>query len=357
MLAKISRTQDEPVSFLSTCVSFFEHVMPLRTLALAGRVMGIFLVVAVSVVGGGVFSAAAYSDAVPGQMLYGAKLAVEKAQLWVAPTVMAKTKLYAEFADARIEEVSVLAETTTSSDAQFEEALVGYAVALGGVREGVVMLETRQNGDTTEVAKIVERKLLQHQSALRRARVLVPKVAVHIDVARGEAESVSLTTMAYLVEQHLAGKQTASKALVQQQFEERISHTEGDLQAAVELGGVSEVHARRAKAVIAEAKKLVKDSAYEAALSKIVEAAELAKEVVIESEEAAAIAAEEEKKEEKVVVEEIVEEEVKEEEGKSIVEKEVKEEVKVEEEVKTEAEVDVKEERSLETTVQVESMR
>jgi hypothetical protein len=298
--AKSNRTAP---GYFATAQDFLSAFVPMQTVGMVARTMSIVMLAVVSVVGGGAVSAAAYKDAVPGEALYGTKRMVEGVQLRVAPTLAAKTRLYTEFADTRIEEVSRLVERGEMDPDNLEEAIRGYGDALVGVKQGIGELESRSAEVTVDVAKIVERKLVVHQDALIRAKTLVPSLAAEIGAVRREAEAMSLTTMAYLVEKHLAGAGETTQEIVSLRFEQRIKTAEGEVETALAHGEVSEDVAAQAKTAIAQAKELVKQENYQAALLKMVEVADITeeKEVVVE---------EEVKEDGGETVEEVVEEEV-----------------------------------------------
>jgi hypothetical protein len=92
---------------------------------------------------------------------------------------------------------------------------------------------------------------------------------------------VTIKAMAVIIEHHLAGDETASKNVVVTKFEERLQQAEAKLDSASQgtTAAAAAPKAAQAKAAIAAAKALLEDENYEAALSKIVEVAELTKEV------------------------------------------------------------------------------
>lgn len=301
-----AKTNRVAPGYFVTAKEFMSAFVPMQTVGMVARTMSIVMLAVVSVVGGGAVSAAAYKDAVPGEALYGTKRMVEGAQLWVAPTLAAKTRLYTEFADTRIEEVSRLVERGEMDEDSLEEAIRGYGDALVGVKQGIGELESRSAQVTVDMAKIVERKLVAHQETLVRAKTLVPALAAEIGVVRREAETMSLTTMAYLVEKHLAGKGETTHEIVSLRFEQRIKTAEGEVENALAHGEVSEDVAAQAKTAIAQAKELVKQENYQAALLKMVEVADITeeKEAVVEEEIKEEVGDVEVKEEEAVLTEE-----------------------------------------------------
>jgi hypothetical protein len=278
---------------------FFSVFLPAETVRMVGSAAAVFLLVAGSVIGGGLASAQAYRDANPGGVLYAMKLAVERAQLAVAPNDEYRARLHAEFADRRIDELVALSEQPADRQAAAVTVTAGLGNELQAVADGLDRLRTEDPTEVIQVAKLVERKMDLYRNQLTKAgRTLPEGLRGQVAVLHDLADNVTIKAMAIIVEKHLAGDLQAPKAVVITKIQERLQQAESDLDAAVgdqEAGSTPLASTTKAKAAIAEAKQLLKKEDYQAALDKIVEVAQLTKEVQTTTDAAAAQAVEDAK--------------------------------------------------------------
>ncbi len=250
----------------------FSIFLPAETLAMTARAFGVFLLVVGTVVGGGLASAQVYAYATPGDMAYPVKIAVERMQLLLAPNEDYRTRLHAEFADRRMDEVARLAELPTNRQASVSEVLDSFDKEVLALQSGLESLRNADPEGIVEVAKLMERKMAAYQNVLAKAgATLPPSAQLALVRSRDLVDGVTINAMAVIVEKHLAGDQDVPRAVVVTKFEDRIS------QAEAKLGSVNAKDAAKAKVAIAEARQLIKEEKYEAALSKIVEVAQLTK--------------------------------------------------------------------------------
>ncbi|KPJ84807.1 hypothetical protein AMJ57_05405 [Parcubacteria bacterium SG8_24] len=277
---------------------FFGAFLPYENLVLATRAIGVFVLAVGIVMGGGLASAQVYRDAAPGEMFYGMKLAVERVQLVLAPNQEYRTRLHLEYADRRMDEVSRLAEGSAADQEYLTEVLAGLERELAGLRDGLADLKGSDPEGVVEVAKLLERKMAIYHNGLRKASDYVsPRLRISLLAAMDTVDGVSITSMAVIVEKHLAGDEQAPRRVVVSKFEERLRVAEeklGALPVADEAEGPAVTS--RVRSSLAEAKQLLEKEDYQAALSKIVEVAELTKEAeqeILEEETEAEAAAEE----------------------------------------------------------------
>ena len=259
--------------------------LPTEGLMTVAHGVGIFMLVVGSVLGGGLASAQVYRNAAPGEMLYSVKLAVEGVQLLLAPNEDYKTGLHAEFADNRIDEAAKLAEENASRQALVPGVLAAFNGEVAALTAGLDMMSATDPRGTVEAAKLMERKMAVYQNELRKASLtLPPEYQTSVAVSRNLVDGTTLRAIAVIVDSHLADANSVSTAVVTNKFEERIQQAEDNLNNSADSTDASKVAtATRAKAAIAEAKKLLKDQDYRAALSKIEEVAQLTKEAESES--------------------------------------------------------------------------
>lgn len=259
----------------------FSIFFPAEGFAMAARAAGVFLLVVGTVLGGGLASAELYSGAVPGQLAYKMKIAVEKAQLALAPNDDYKTRLHTEFADRRLDEASTLAEEDAAHQALVPGVLVAFNREVAALSGGLEALKTSDPEGVAEAAKLMERKMAVYQSILRKtSSTLPPSLQQQVAVSRDLVDDVTIKAIAVIVEKHLAGSSDAPRAVVVNKFEERLKLAESKLDSAPATQDAGKTEkATKAKAAIAEAKELLKEEKYQAALSKIEEVAQLTKEV------------------------------------------------------------------------------
>ena len=270
---------------------FFAVFIPTETFAMAGRAAGIFLLVLGTVAGGGLVSAQVYRDAAPGDTFYKIKMAMESAQLILAPNEEYKTKLHTEFADRRMDEAARLAEADASKQALVPGVLSSFERDLSALQDGLEKLRTEDPAGVAEVAKLMERKMAVYQNMLGKAQAsLSSEYAASVAHTRDLIDGVSIKAMAVLVEKHLAGDEHASKAVVATKMEDRLNQAEAKLEVAATKTAAAP-KASQAKAAIAEAKKLLVEEDYQAALIKMEEVVELTKEAEVEKQEEEAAAA------------------------------------------------------------------
>ena len=260
---------------------FFSIFVPAESLAMCGRAIGIFALVIGTVFGGGLLSAQAYRDAAPGDMMYKMKLAVESTQMFLAPNDDYRTRLHTEFADRRLDEVAKLAEGPAERQKLVPGVLAAFDQEVAALQIGLDKLRADDPQDVAETAKLMERKMAVYEGILDKAGAALP-AASQLAVARTRdlVDNATVAAMTAIVEKHLAGDLNAPRSVVDNKFEDRIQQAEDKLDTAAAKDGQSVApKTSQAKAAIAEAKELVKEQQYQAALSKIVEVAKLTKEV------------------------------------------------------------------------------
>jgi hypothetical protein len=252
----------------------FDIFVPVEGMLMTARAVGVFMLVIGSVLGGGLVSAQVYREAVPGSLSYGMKVAIERAQVALAPNDEYRTRLHAEFADRRMDEVAQLAEGASVRQARVPETLAAFRGEIAALAAGLESLRTSDQAHVVETAKLLERKMAVYQNQLRKASALMPaSLLPSVAATRDSLDGVTIKAMAVIVEHHLAGDIEAPAAVVISKFEDRIKAAETKIDAAPAAPKSTE-----AKAAIAAAKELIKEEDYQAALLKITEVVELTKE-------------------------------------------------------------------------------
>lgn len=266
----------------------FLHIFfPADGLALAGRALGIFLLVLGTALGGGLASAQVYRDSLPGEFLYDVKLSVEKTQLFLSPSQEYRERLHAEFADRRLEELAKIVEGAAHEGDTRPLALLGaFEGELHSLETGLAELRGGNADVVLDVAKLLERKAGSYQESLHKlARLSSPADRSALIMASDLADGLTVKAVAVIVEKHIQGNASASVAVVVSKIQDRIVQAEVKLDSVGDGDQSQQTVVTKARTAIMEAKELIKEEQYEAALSKIVEVAELTKQA--EGDEAA----------------------------------------------------------------------
>jgi hypothetical protein len=259
----------------------FNIFVPTDTVWVAVRTVGVFLVLTATVLGGGLASAQLYRDSMPGEMLYGVKVAIEKTQLLLSPNEEYRVGLHAEFADRRVNEVAWLAELPTYNKQLISDALFAFETDVVSLREGLKNLASTDPASALEMAKLMERKMTLYHNILQKAAAnLSPDIRLAVNATRNRIDETAISAMAIIVQRHLEGNERASRLIVINKFEDRIKQAESSLDTVIAEREIYEEKspAIKAKTAIAEAKLLLEKENYQAALLKIAEVAELTKE-------------------------------------------------------------------------------
>jgi hypothetical protein len=259
--------------------------LPIRQFETVGKAAAFAMVSVLALVGGGALSAQAYADAAPGDTMYGVRGLVERAQVAAAPGAASRARVLLDITDRRANDVARLADSSASV-----EVTARATADFGAITQKLqAELDATFKTDTaaaTELAKAVERRAATQQEVLRRAgRTAAPELKVAVNQAARQSERLTIRALAVLVDQHVGGNQAAPRSVVLVNLEERIATTEAQLVDTTETTtvtppktGTAPTRVERAKVAIEEAKALVQQERFQAALVKIEEAAELAKE-------------------------------------------------------------------------------
>lgn len=279
LMMQVRNTMDvRPQTLGQTVRHFFDLFVPADSLMMVARAAAVFVLALGSVLGGGFASVAAYRDAIPGELFYPVKLATEKTQLVLAPNDQYRTRLHLEFAGRRVDEVARIAEDANTRADLAADVLVAFESEVVDIKNGLEKLRTSDPADVIEVAKLAERKLDTYQTTLKKAAATLPSAAKPaLAKASDLIDGTAISAIAVIVEKHLEGDAQAPKNVVVVKIEDKLKEAEAKL--ATVTATQSEASTTKAKAAIAEAKALIQSDNYSAALTKMIEVAELTKEV------------------------------------------------------------------------------
>lgn len=256
----------------------FAIFFPMEQMAMAGRAIGVFVLALGIVLSGGVATAQLYGDAVPGSIAYGVKTAIERTQLALAPNDEYEMRLLTEFADRRVDEIARLAEGTAAQHGHIPGVLAALEKHLVAMRSGLASLRDSDPERVVEVAKLVERKMVVYHNILHKASLEVPtNIRVQLALTGNLVDDSMVSALAMIVDAHLAGDENASSTVLVSKFESRIRQAEEALASDDAAATPPTENKKKAQQAIADAKELIKDEQYQAALTKIEEIAELTK--------------------------------------------------------------------------------
>jgi hypothetical protein len=274
--------------------SFVSVFLPAQPILAGVRAFAVFVLMVGTVFGGGLASVFAYRDAAPGDLTYGVKLAVEQAQVALAPNEAYRVRLHATFADRRLEEAAKLAEGPADEQPLALGVLADFNEELGQLQDGLATLENEDPHGVAVSAKLLDRKMVAYAQVLRTIiRSLPAEYRPQALAVSDRVEGLSLQATAVLVEQHLAGNQDAAGHIVAHKIGDRIDQAEATLTVAAEKRPNGNGKRDEATEAIAAAKELLAEEDYQAAFSKMVEVVGLTKEVeteVVEEEAMEALA-------------------------------------------------------------------
>lgn len=159
-------------------------------------------------------SVSAAFDSIPGDALYSLKIASEKAQLTLASTEDAKTRLHIEFANRRAEEINRIIQTSSPEDPRMKKAVGNLKQELRTVSNRLSALKDVKKEDAVSLAKLADRKVGN----------------VELEEVKGEVTMASVQALTVLAEQQDG---TAAETL-EKKVSERIAVAASGLTAATE---------------------------------------------------------------------------------------------------------------------------
>jgi len=270
-------------------------VFPWRVLKLAAR-PALALISVIALVLGSGLSVSASDRALPGDALYGLKIATENVQMALTFNKKEAAKMHVELAGKRVNEVRKIKENSDSPQNKIQK----INVAIDKFKEEISTvqnnLETMKNESSpaamVEMAKIVDSKATEYRDDLAETTSEMPaggEAAEKINQGVDMTETTSDQALAVIVENHVQGEvvQPEEDVLkrVEQKFETteaRVTEVEGQvngLTLPVDPAAtfVAQQTAGQAKEVLAEAREALDQKDLGIALGKVMESKELAK--------------------------------------------------------------------------------
>lgn len=273
-------------------------VFPWKVMRLVARpALTIFAIFGL-VLGSG-FSVSASERSLPGDALYGLKIAAEKVQVALTFDKKESARIHVELAGKRINEINKIRENTDSDQKKIQKinvAMDKFKEEISTVQNKLENLNNESSAETmVEVAKIVDNKAVEYRDDLTRAANDLPELndaAQNISQGLDLMDKTSDAALTMIVEKHVQGEVVLSgesEEEVYQRVEEKILTT-GAKVTAVEgqVSGlalpvdpaatfVAQQTTDQAKEVLAEARAALDKNDLNIALTKIIESKELAK--------------------------------------------------------------------------------
>src|SRR3989338_2221248 len=238
--------------------------------------------------GGWVTTVSASYGTLPGDSLYGFKLATEKAQVTLASGPEAKTKLNVEFVGLRVDEVAKIMENPGTEKAKrVSVAMQQLKQDISTVQSNLDQLKSTQPEKAVEMAKLVDRKAGEFHAALSVSSNNVPdEVKGEIQEAKDLVADASVKAMAILVETRNDGTADISEEDIKERVGGKItslSEAVTKMAAEAQVSGDGSASSTQAVAsgqaleVLGEARELLDHNDLNGAFFKVIEGTELAK--------------------------------------------------------------------------------
>lgn len=263
--------------------SFARILMPYRMSHYVLRPVFVSVLVLGVALGGFATSVSASYQSLPGDILYGVKLATEGAQVKLAGDAQAKVELTVEFAGRRVTEMTKIIERPAPAQKKVEQVKVAVKQMkddLATVQKQITELKTDQPEKVVEVAKLVDRKTEElHHTLSKTAEKAPGDMQGAVKEAKDATVDAGVAAVVAIVQAHEGGKDTISTADVKEQMSDKITSLEEKVDGVEKSadGGITE-KTIQAKEALGEAKELLAADNLDGALSKVIEGKDIAKE-------------------------------------------------------------------------------
>ena len=286
-VAASARTRNSAgAEFLLYVREFFSY-----ELGFLAQPAAIVAVLALLIVGGGIFSITAASEATPGSFLYTVKLVGEKTRFALTSNQEDKVKLSVSFAERRVNEMAAIASAPGSEE--LEKVAVNLVAEIMSVQAGLEKVENGGSAETVAVARGIDEKTAVLRSKLVATKQMLAlstgSASEKIDDAIAGIDATSLKALSAIAK--ASARTGADTAAVSRRVadkiedaKEKISVTRENLntvfsavserseQGVQVYSGASEAAKQKTMAAgesIAEAEQFLSDSNYIEALEKI----------------------------------------------------------------------------------------
>lgn len=202
-----------------------------QTVRVVTQSVGVVVIVLLVALGVGMATVSAIPGMLPGDTLYGVKIATERAQVTLAVGSESKARLELEFAGRRVEEVTVLAESALPDrDERLATAVSRFKQNLTKSQSKLEQLHSGAQPGVVDVAKIIDRKATEYSTALERASAQMSSEAQNeVRGAQGASQEAAFSAVSVLLDAERSGQLTTGA--LREKVEEKLRELESSLQA------------------------------------------------------------------------------------------------------------------------------
>lgn len=287
-----------PVADEKWALELSKIVFPWRVMKLAARPVMAMASVVVLILGSGL-SVSASQLALPGDALYGLKIASEKVQVALTFDKKESAKMHVELAGKRINEIKKIKENADSVEKKAKKinvAMDKFKEEISTAQNKLENLNKESSPEATvEVAKIIDNKATEYQEDLVQATNELPEfndATQNINQSLDLADKTSDAALTMIVEKHAQGEMVLSGEMeedVLKRVGEKIEITETKVLVVFgQVGGltlpvdpaatlVAQQTTNQAKVILTEAREALNKKDLGIALTKAIESKELVK--------------------------------------------------------------------------------
>jgi len=298
--ASARTSESRGAGFVLSVREFFRHEV-----AVLAQPMASVAVLILLVIGGGIFSISAASEATPGSFLYTVKLIGEKTQFALTPTQESKVKLSVNFAERRVDEMTSIAGAQNQTE--LKKVADNLVSEIMSVQAGLEKIESQDPASAVQVARDIDMKTTALRQKLLATKQLLARSTDDdvktIDDAIAGVDAASLKALNTIVRAGQSGG--ADSVEVSRRVADKIENTKekisevkenlntvfsaglGRAEQGIQLYSGASQKTQAASQNIAEAEKLLNDNNYAGALEKISQSEQLLQEAsdVVEQKE------------------------------------------------------------------------
>lgn len=248
-----------------------ESVVPENLLRFVIRPVVLGLLVFGAAFGSWAATVSASYNSLPGDTLYGLKLAAEKAQLSLTSGDN-KPSLQAEFAGRRLEEMAKIAERTDMENKE-EKTMKAMANFQEHVKAVKTTLENMKDGEkAAEVAQMVDRKAAEFSSALDKAKENVSEdIKKEVDKASNLVTDTGIKAIEVIVKQSEQGTVQISQDEMVGKIQDKIQTVQDKVSQIVPSPGTDGGVKQEATEVLDQAKTALDNQQLGEVVDKLVE--------------------------------------------------------------------------------------
>ncbi len=298
LMSEVKRSLQDSVTGEKWALELSKIVFPWKVMKLAAR-PALALVSVLALVLGSGLSVSASQLALPGDALYGLKIASEKVQVALTFDKKESAKIHVELAGKRINEIKQIKGNTDSDQKKIQKinvAMDKFKEEISTVQNKLENLNKESSAENTvEFAQIVDNKTTEYQEDLVQATNELPELndaTQNINQSLDLADKTSDAALTMIVEKHTQGEMVFSGEMeedVLKRVGEKIEIAEVKMAAVQgQVNGLSlpvdpaatfmaQQTAGQAKVVLTEAREALDQKDLNIALTKTIESKELAK--------------------------------------------------------------------------------